>query len=92
MANDRVANSHYVDTADVLSMSQAIVKGVIVTATAANAVFVLSSADGTKVKLDLRVATSGESRHFDFSNSPIVFSTGIKAHTVTNAIVTVIYA
>jgi hypothetical protein len=92
MANARFGNTHYVDASGVLTSNlNQKVAGVIVTATAASAILALADSGGTDNQLNLRVATSGETVHFDFSAAPIVFPNGIKAVTVTNAICTLIY-
>lgn len=85
MANAAQGNSVYIDATGV------IVVGILVTATSASAVLVLQDASGSTNKLDLRVATSGDSKFFDFSSAPITFPNGIKASTVTNAKCAVIY-
>jgi hypothetical protein len=95
MANVRSANTFYIDTqysvaADELAVKNIRVLGVTVTATAASAIIVLADSSTATNKLDLRVATSGDSAHFDFSDSPVVFPNGIRPKTLTNALVTVI--
>lgn len=95
MANTRSANTYYVDTQyatnEELAVTNIAVLGVTVSATAASAQVVLADASsGSPKKLDLRVATSGESKHFDFSESPILFPNGIRPLTLTNAVATVI--
>ena len=91
MANARSGNSHYVDSTGTLSSDSCKIAGVIVTATAASAILALQDAAGSVNKANLRVATSGETKHFDFSQTPIFCPNGLKASTVTNAIVVVIY-
>lgn len=89
-------NTWYVDTAHVsnsddLVRKQALVVYIIVTATASNGRIVLGDVGANPdIKLDLRVATSGESRIFSFPEKPINFPNGIRAITVTNAVATVI--
>jgi hypothetical protein len=96
LANTRNGNTWYVDTqhsasSDSLAVKGIRVLGVVVTATAANGRIVLSDEQGTPpTKLDLRVATSGDSKHFDFCESPVAFPNGIRPVTLTNAVVTVI--
>lgn len=95
MANVRSANTWYVDTtystiAESLVVKGIRVLGVVVTATAANGTIVLKDeVTAAPIKLDLRVPTSGETRHFDFSNTPIRFPNGIRP-VLTDAVVTVI--
>ena len=91
MANVRSGNSHYVDATGVLESEACSITGVVLTATSANAVLELADSAGTTKKLNLRVATSGESRHFNFSEASIYFPNGIKVATLTNAIATVLY-
>lgn len=92
MANVRSGNSHYVDSTGALTTETPTkLAGVVLIATAANAVLVLRDYDGTVTKLELRLATSGDSQHFDFSNTPVFFPNGINATTVTNARAILIY-
>lgn len=92
MANQRSSNTTYVDSTGVLTTDKNVkIAGVILTATAANAVLVLQDSDGATNKLNLRLATSGDSQHFDFSQTPIHFANGVKVSTLTNAIATVVY-
>jgi hypothetical protein len=92
MANTRNANTFYIDTqysvaADELAVKNLKVSDVIITATAANGRIVLTdSSGGTKV--DLRVVTSGETQHFEFHESPLLFPNSIRPTTLSNAIVT----
>jgi hypothetical protein len=91
MANKRNGNTIYVDTAGTLTSDKNMhVVNVIVTATAASAVVVLSDPDGTSLKADLRVADSGVTQQFAFL-PPMFFPNGIRVTTLTNAIATVIY-
>jgi len=85
MANAVNGNTIFVDTADTLLNKKGVrVAYVIVTATSANAVLVLQDNTQSINKIDLRVATSGESKVFDFSETPLYFPGGVKASTVTN--------
>lgn len=93
MANTRSSNTFYIDTqysgaSDELAIKNLKVLYVIVTATAASAVLALS--DSGTAKVNLRVATSGETSVFDFSNAPILFATSVRPTTLTNAIATVV--
>jgi hypothetical protein len=96
MANTRNSNTFYIDTgystiAESLAVKGIRVLGVIVTATSANAILVLSDEiAAAPVKLSLRVATSGESAQFLFGDTPIRFPNGIRPTTVTNCVATVI--
>lgn len=99
MANIRNANTFYVDTvaADTsvsttgnLVVQNAKVKGVVVTASSANAVIVLKDISTGNIKLDLRVPTSGETKFFEFRNSAVLFPNGISPSTVTNGVATII--
>lgn len=91
MANIESGNSVYIDATGALSAkpNQRVVQ-VLLTATAASARIVLTNGDTTTVKLDLRVATSGETGSFVF-DYPIVFSNGVHVLTLTNAVATLIY-
>ena len=99
MANVRSGNSFYVDTAasseassdaSNLSLPNVVVTGVLLTATSASARIVLEDVTTGNIKLDLRVATSGDSKFFDLSRTPINFPNGISPATVTNAVATII--
>ena len=92
MANVRNANTHYVDATGTLTTDNVKVAGFVLTATAANAVAAITDAHASpKNKLNLRLAASGDSKHFDFSHAPIQFPAGVAVPTLTNAILTVIY-
>ena len=91
MANAKSGNSVYIDSTGSLETDSTVVVGVILTATAANAVLALTNSAGTVNKLNLRVPTSGDTVHFDFAQSPIHFPAGIAVGTLTNAIATLIY-
>lgn len=93
MANTRSANTFYIDTqhsgaSDALDVSNIRVSHVTVTATAANGRIVLQDYVTGATKADLRAATSGSTECFDFSSNPLVFAGGIKATTLSNAVVT----
>jgi hypothetical protein len=90
VANARTGNTHYVDSTGTLSSDPETVLGFVLTATSANAVAAIQDSGSTD-KLNLRVATSGETKHFDFSSAPLSFQKGVKVSTLTNAILTVIY-
>lgn len=65
---------------------------VTVTATAASAVLNLQDNNSTTDnKINLRVATSGETKDFDFSECPLYFPTGLKPNTVTNCVATIVF-
>lgn len=92
MANVRNGNTVYVDATGAITDSGAKVAGVVLTATAANAVLVLQDSSGSPVnKVDLRVATSGSSQFFDFSVTPLWFPNGIEIGTLTNAKAMIVY-
>ena len=91
MANAFNANTFYIDTTGTLAATDAhLIHYVIVTATSANAVLVLQDVATSTNKLNLRVATSGESKQFDFALFPLRFEGGVKVTTLTNALVTLI--
>ena len=90
MANVNNGNTRFVDTAADITTKASLVYYVIVTATSANAVVVLSNQGNSEKKADLRVATSGATQTFDFSANPISFPLGIKVTTLTNAVVTLV--
>lgn len=92
MANLRNGNTYYIDsTAEILD-EKALVVYIIVTATAANGRIVLADlGNGTaQTKLDLRVATSGDSEAFPFDAYPVLFPNGIRVVTLSNAVATLV--
>jgi hypothetical protein len=92
MANVASTNTIYIDsTGSITSPAQPKVMAVVLTATSANARIVLADDSTSDKKLDLRVATSGSSQVFDFSQSPIFFANGVSVATLTNAIATLVY-
>lgn len=89
MANVKNGNTRFIDTVGEVSNKSTSVQYVLLTATGANAVLVLS--DGTdEKKADLRLATSGETKLFDFREFPMHFPTGVKVTTLTNAVATLV--
>ena len=97
MANIRSGNSFYIDTQRASASDDLLIKGIavstiVVTATAANGRLVLKDPATTPAnKLDLRVATSGDSVLFDFNLIPVLFPNGLSATTLTNAVATVVF-
>lgn len=94
MANVRFGTTFYIDTqyavaADELMIKNLKVKYIILTATAANGRIVLT--DSGNSKFDLRVAISGKTEQFDFSQEPIVFSLSLRPTTLSNAVATVCF-
>jgi hypothetical protein len=89
MANTRNGNTLYVDATGDIIASPIMVTDVYLTATAANAIAVLADANGTSLKFNLRVATSGDTKHFPMS---AYFPNGLDVTTLTNAILTVVYS
>ncbi len=93
MANVRTGNTHYVDATGVLEAEGCRVAQFLVTATAASAVVVITdNAASPKNKLNLKLATDGETKQFDFSDSPLSFPAGLRVGTLTNAILMVVYS
>lgn len=90
MPNVRSGNSYYIETTTALTVTgkPKAVSQVVVTATSANAIIVIQ--DGSTVKMELRVATSGETKSFEFP-TPVIFNTSINPATVTNCRATVIW-
>ena len=92
MANLLRGNLHYITTTGELESSRGRVSKIILTATSSNAVLALQDPmDGSAI-MNLRVATSGESKEFDFSQTPLNFPNGLTVGTLTNAIAHIIYA
>jgi hypothetical protein len=93
VANAQRGNSWYVDSTGTLTTNKnQIVKRVVITPTSANAVLVLQDDSTTTNKCDLRAATSGDSKDFDFGLAPLVFPGGIKVTTLTNCVALIITA
>jgi len=96
MANVRNANTFYIDTQhisdpDALDEKNIKANYITLTATAANGRIVLADNNSNEIlKLDLRVATSGDTAYFDFSDKPILFPNGIRVKTLSNAVATVV--
>lgn len=91
MANGRQGNIHWVDTAGDLSTEKNIkVAHIFVTATAASAILVLSDTSDNNL-LELRQPTSGLTLHIPCESVPLVFPKGLKAKTVTNCTVAIVY-
>ena len=92
MANVVNGNTIYIDSTGTIASTVGMKAAFIsVTATGANAVLVLQDTTTTSNKADLRVATSGETKVFDFSRAPIQFPNGIIISTLTNAIATIVF-
>jgi hypothetical protein len=92
MANLLRGNIHYITATGALEGGRPRVCKIIITATAANAVLALQDSLDASAIMNLRVATSGASQEFDFSNNPLNFPNGLTVGTLTNAIAHVIYA
>lgn len=91
MANERNSNTVYIDsTGDISDTKNSRVVYVLLTATAANAELVLKDQVTTDNKIDLRLAISGDSKLFRFSDAPLVFPNGINIGTLTNALATLV--
>lgn len=88
MANVRNANTYYIDTTTAIEVPGLKVAYVIVTATAASAILNLQDVTTTANKANLRVATSGATEVFDFSECPLFFPNGIIPSVVTNCVAT----
>lgn len=91
MANARSGNTHSVDSTGVLVSDACKIAQVLVTATAASAILELRDAAGSIVKLNLRVAASGDTGVFDFALNPVFCPNGLKVQTLTNCIAFVVY-
>jgi hypothetical protein len=94
MANTRSGNTWFVDTQHTVA-SDAIqgkitVIGVLFAPTAAAAVLRLHDLDSDTVKAEFRINTQVDTRFYDFSTAPLVFASGVKAKTLTNAVATLI--
>jgi hypothetical protein len=96
MANVLSGNTFYIDSqhaapSDALDRKQVIVTHIIVTSTASSGRIVLvDNNNSADIKLDLRLKDGGESKHFDFEESPVLFPNGIKVPVLANAIATLI--
>ena len=91
MANASNGNTLYFDaTGSLRTGTLTKIASIIVTATSANAIVALSDASTTALKMELRVATSGVSTQFDFSDANVIFPTGVNVTTLTNAKVSLV--
>lgn len=88
-------STFYIDTqwsseADEYAKRPVHVSYIIVTATAANGRVQLADVGPNgPIKVDLRVATAGDSKIFHFRDKSMVFPAGIKPVILSNAVVTV---
>lgn len=91
MANQRSGNILYVDStgsADITSTVYVI--GIVLTPTAAGGRIVLANRlSAGQTKIDLRAATSGESKDLDLTTRPMIFEDGINVSTLSNAVATI---
>ena len=90
MANTRSGNTFYIDTQYAVSGDELAITGIKVThvtltATAANSVIRLDDSSLFR-KIDCRVATSGDSKIFDFSDNPLMFTASIRPTVLTNGV------
>lgn len=91
MANVRSANTFFIDaTTPTLAIKNIKVLYITVTATAASAILNLRDVSTLDNKINVRVATSGETGRFSFVDSPLVFPNGIDPNTVTNCVATLV--
>lgn len=91
MANAQRGNLIYVDsTGDLTTDKNIKIQYIIITATAATAILKLADTSDSTVTLDVRLATSGESKQFSFEDYPLLFPNGIEANTVTNCVATIV--
>jgi len=92
MANLLNGNTFYIDsTSPDLERKQALVVYIALTATASNAIMVLSDVGAApQKKLELRVAGAGTTQLFRFTDSPVLFPNGISVTTLTNAVATLV--
>lgn len=88
MANVASGNSIYVDSAGVVTSTPTNLLFVVLTATSANAILHLEDSATGDAKMNLRLATAGDSIQFSFSDQPIFFSGGIEVTSVTNCVAT----
>lgn len=84
MASIRNGNTYYIDDTTALTAANVKVTKITVTATSANAILNLQDVTTGANKINLRVATSGTTEVFDFSDDPLLFPNGISPNTVTN--------
>lgn len=97
MAFNVHGNTAYSDTANKsISIRNIRVIGVVLRASHASNPAILELGDDNSGRsypdiLHLAIAASEESRYFDFGKTPIVFPTGVRLKTVTDAEVTLIF-
>jgi hypothetical protein len=89
MANVVNGNTLYIDsTGTAVTQKDVFITHVTLTATSASAVLLLRDLTTAANKADLRVATSGATEVFDFSDNPMRFPNGIVVQTLTNCVAT----
>lgn len=93
MANANTSTVLYIDTgSSSITTEPTKVIGIIYTATAATASFILqenSNSKETKFRLDLADANTTD--YIDLSTTPILFHNGVYAATITDGVITLIY-
>jgi hypothetical protein len=87
MANQVSGGIMYIDTAEAVGPAQDLwVTRIVLTPTAAGGVIVLKNrTNAPQTKIDLRAATSGESKDLDLTYSPMKFEGGITVGTLTTS-------
>ena len=92
MANVRAGNTYYVDTTGNLTelSSNERILMILLTATAANAIMVITdNSSPVQNKFNLRLATSGDTKRFNFVGAEVHISQGLRVD-LTNATATII--
>lgn len=97
MANTKNGNTFYIDAANGssggadLAINNVKVTHIILTATTAGGNIVLTDISTGATKFNLRQGTANNSWQFNFKDNPIVFPTGLRVTTLTNAVATVVF-
>ncbi len=91
MANQRSGSVLYVSATGSSDITQNVyVTRIVLTPTSAGAVLLLkNSLPSPQTKLDLRAATSGESKDLNLTDTPMLFENGITVSTLTNCVATI---
>lgn len=89
MANSRISNTIYIDTANDLLLDSvgSKVAGILFTSNGAGDEMVLKETSGGDPKVHLKIAAADQSQFFDFSTKNMVFSQGIYVATLSSGAV-----
>lgn len=85
MANSRLGNIIYIDTAGSISTDRNTrIIGMIFTTAGAGDEVILRESSGGADKISIKHATDEDSKHIRLEQSPIIFGTGIYCQSITS--------